>query len=122
MAYNKISQATISKVEKRYGQNSKEFRSINLLADSRIPYECIAEALRLDPDATKTDLTGGIQLPENEHVILHNAINVLIVTALKRGLLPCKDNVVITPILEMLLFMEQANRQINALRQSANGE
>lgn len=119
MNYNKISKAAINKVAKRYGENSIEFRSINLIAECRLPYEALAELFRMDPDVVKTDLSGGTPLDQHNHRILHNGTNVLLTTALKKGLLPCKDTSVLVPILEMMLFMEQATRELASLQQSS---
>lgn len=118
MAYNTITQATINRVEKRYGQNSAEHLAIKNIAEARLPFESMAELLLVNPTAVKADLTGGLPLEEDMHLLLINCVNNLVPLGLERGVLPCKDNALTTEILRLLVELLQMKNQISTLQQS----
>ena len=74
MAYKKIPTATIRSAINAYGRSSREHGTILLVADARLPYECIADLLLLDAEAVKQDLSGELQLDDAEHALLHNCL------------------------------------------------
>lgn len=116
MAYKKIPTATVRSAIKAYGANSKEHNTITLIADARLPYECIAELLLLDTDAVKQDLSGEQPLDTAEHTLLHNCLNTIIPLGIERGLLPCKDNALTTEILRVLVEILGMKNKISDLQ------
>lgn len=116
MAYKKIPTATIRSAINAYGRSSREHGTILLVADARLPYECIADLLLLDAEAVKQDLSGELQLDDAEHALLHSCLNTIIPLGIERGLLPCKDNALTTEILRVLVEILGMKNKISDLQ------
>lgn len=122
MAYNNITQGILKKVAKRYGDDSDNLRAIQLVADARLPFECVADILGWNADEIKDDLTGGNPLDDWRHGVVINFINTIVPDALERGLLPCRDTAIVTEILRVLIELMQARKQVADLQTSVDGE
>lgn len=120
MAYNTITEATIKKVAKRYGDDSPEAVAITNVAKARLPFECLAELLLVNADDIKKDLTGGLPFDEPMHTILVNCVNTLLPLGIERGLLPCRDTAFTTEVLRVLVELLQLKQEIHTLQTTDN--
>lgn len=125
MAYNKVSDATIRRVCKTYGDNSVECRVIHLVRDARLPYECIAEVMKCETELVKQDLTGQFKLDEPTHNVMIRFLTTIIPLGIERGVLPCKDNALTSSVLRLLIelcgykqHLQKLQEQINSLQQN----
>lgn len=117
MAYNNVSDATLRKVCKKYGAGSVECESIQHVQQTRVPFECIAECLGLNPEDVKHDLTGTLAMDEQPHRMLHSFIRGILPLGIEKGVLPCRDTALTTSILKLLVVLYKARKVFYTLQQ-----
>lgn len=116
MAYQKPTPAQFAKCAKQYGEHSVEYKALSLVAEGRVPIECIADLMQIPSDFVKADLVGAVPLEGDAHGVLINCLTTIIPIGLERGLLPCKDLALTTEILRVLVEILQLQREIRALQ------
>lgn len=116
MAYTKIPNTAIKGAIGLYGRNSTEHNTILLVAEARLPYDCISELLGIPVADIKNDLTGETPLDDNAHAVLHNCLGAIIPLGTERGVLPCKDQALTTEILRLLVELLGLQRKITDLQ------
>ena len=117
MAYNKIPKTTVTRVIKIYGAHSKEAENIQMMADARMPYECVADTLMLDADGVMKDMTAEDELDGPVHHLLHNFVEAVLPLGIERGLFPSKDNAITTEILRVLVELLHLRNEVSSLQQ-----
>lgn len=120
MAYNNVSDAIVRKVCKKYGEGSIECQVISLVREARVPYECIAEVMKANPEEVKMDITGTFKMSEPQHSMLVKFLTTLLPMGLERGVLPCKDTALTTSVLKLLLETYGCHRRVNTLQETIN--
>lgn len=111
MAYKKPTLTAMKRVANRYGETSKEYNTLTLIEQSRLPVEAAAELLGYHVDDVKSDLEGMVEMDETSHKVLHNCLNTIIPIGMERGLLPCRDLALTTEILRVLVEVMQLQQQ-----------
>lgn len=117
MAYNNISDATIRKACKKYGDGSIECETARYVQQARVPFECIAECLGLNAEDVKHDVTGVFAMEEASHRVLHGFIKGILPLGIEKGVLPCKDTALTTSVLRLLVDLFKARKAHFALQQ-----
>ena len=115
MAYNNVTDAVVRKVCKKYGEGSQECEVINLVRTARVPYECIAQVMRCNPEQVKQDLTGTFKMDDQLHAMMIRFLKTVLPLGIEHGVLPCKDSALTSSILTLLVKMCGYKHQVESL-------
>lgn len=115
MAYNNVTEAVVRKVCKKYGEDSQECEVINLVRAARVPYECIAEVMRCNPEQVKQDLTGTFKMDDTLHDMMIRFLRTVLPLGIEAGVLPCKDSALTSSILTLLIQLCGYKQRIDTL-------
>lgn len=127
MAYNKISDAVVRKVCKKYGEGSVECQVIALVRETRVPYECIAEVMKCNAEQVRQDLTGTFKMDDQAHTMMVRFLTTVLPLGLERGVLPCKDTALTSSVLRLLVelcghkqIISNLKTQVSSLQEENN--
>lgn len=120
MAYSKPTLTQYKRIASMYGEESREYVALKKLEAARLPIEAVAEYLGWSLNDVTNDLTGGFPLPATQHNTLIDLVLVLTTIGVKHGVLPCRDNAILVPLLKSIatiFYLSSQSQQQDLLSQ-----